>query len=693
MKFSPFDLDHQITRHNLSEGTSLKRNDFDFLRALLPESIRAFKSALDLFKHSTRLGAESISSKEALFLDTTIKQLCEKDYKEAHFSVYQIDKLPQKNNQSNLHYEQQQLLKNSEFWTEIQSNPNYFHNKNRLLPLKNQWLSNATHYASHNLDALWFVSNNIADFFENYYKIAMAEYQQFRRKLPKIIASDYKDYLENEMKKLIEFRTELCQIMLLKLQLASAQNDVTYGDLIYYTTLFLHNNGLCVQEFGLQSRKYDLSPNYFQSFLDYILRNGNETQQQSLCNLSLFRCDNEYIAWRNKKSILLVPVSFYNRKLVPDSEPWFPSLFPNRHFRYQFIEKNVWLFSSIRFLSKHPIEINRLNELLSHLQSIEKKLEESNAEIEERKFNVIQKFIHYYTVIFTLEWSSYFVESKINITIKKISILEKIFSHHKAQSKNTLDFTIIDKLILEITRFMSENTLPIEECEKFHVIKSKFIESKQTLALATSKKTDDLTESPLCTNPFGDKKTVQPLLKPAPSTNPFDTPILAPHSVDSSLFDLITKIKLMEIDKDNFDEMIGGISHTMMSLQNQISSINQQALEAANNELFRQLIKHCTIIKSQSEYERYHTKFIALEQLLLKYSPEHITSRITDLIALRENKHFWFLYQIKCKSYIASFENEKITFASNLIAHSALFNSQPAIQHDEPSAPHETLTQ
>lgn len=693
MKFTPFDLDYQITRHNLTEGTALKRNDFDFLRVLAPESICAFKSSLDLFKHSTRLGAESFTSKEALFLDTVIKQLCDKDYQEAHFSVYQPGEPPQKNNQSNLHYEQQQLLKNSEFWSEILSNPNFLRNKDRLLPLKNQWLSNVTHYASHNLDALWFVSNNIADFFENYYKIAIAEYQKFRRKIPKTIASDYKDYLENEMKKVIEFRTELSQIMLLKLQLASAQNDVTYGDLIHYTTLLLHNNELSVQEFGPQSRKHELSPKYFQSFLGYILRYGNETQQQSLSNLSLFQCDNEYIAWRNKKAILLVPVSFYNRKLVPESEPWFPSLFPNRHFRYQFIEKNVWLFSSIRFLSKHPIEINRLNEILSHLQSIEKKLEEANTEIEERKFNVIQKFIHYSTVLFTLEWSGFFVESKINVAIKKISILEKIYNHYKKPSQKTPDFSIIENLISEISRFISDNTLPTEECEKFHVIKSKLLECKKTTALTTSKKTDDLTDSRLSTNPFGDKKTVQPPLKPAPPTNPFDTPILAPHPVDSSLFDLITKIKLMEIDKENFEEMIDGISNTMMSLQNEISSINHQTLESANKELFGQLIKYCTSLNSQTEYERFHNKFIAVEQLLLKYSPEYITSRITDLIAIREKKHFWFLYQIKCKSYIASFENEKITFASNLIANSALFNSQPAIQHDEPSAPHETLTQ
>lgn len=489
MKFSPFDLDHHTTRHNLTEGTTLKRSDFDFLRALSPECIRAFKSALDLFKHSRNLGAESFSSKEANFLDTVIKQLYDKDHEGAHFSVYQLNETPKTNNLHPWYLEQQKQLKNQGMWNEILSNPNSSRETNKLLPLKQQWLSDETHYASHNADALWFVANNIADFFEQYHRYAASEYRQHRRKIPKIISSDYEDYLENERKKIIDFRIELSQVMLIRLQLAAATNNITYGDHIHYTTQFLHNTGLVIQDFEIpQAQRNDLSPEYFQKFIGYILKNGNDTQRLSLCNLGIFTCDDEYIAWRNNKSMILVPASFYKRRLVPDSEPWFPGIFVYRNFRYQFMEKNLWLFSSLRSLSKHPVEIDRISEILEHLKALEGKLETANKEMLDKNFSGLQKFFHYYTVIFTVEWSSYFTESNIDITKKKISILEKIFSHYEDKKNLGGDLKAILQLINEITRSIHTTTISQEDCERFYVVKSKLLEIKKSITTPPNQK-------------------------------------------------------------------------------------------------------------------------------------------------------------------------------------------------------------
>lgn len=683
MKFLPFDLDNHIFRHNISEGTTHKPSDFDYLRALSPECILAFKSALDLFKNSIKLGPNSFGSKEAIFLETVISQLCDKDHPEARFTAYQIEDLP-KNNQHFMHYDLQKQLKDSNLWSKILSNSYPMHEKNRLLSLKQLWLSDSTHYASHNTDALWFVANNLADFFEHYYIYAFAEYQSYQRKLPKLISVEYGDYLEREKKKIIEFRTELSQVMLQRLQLAAATNDVTYGDHIHYTTLFLHHNSSFTQDFGLPSKRNDLSPEYFQKFIDYILKNGNASQLQSLSNLGLFRCDDEYISWSNKKSILLVPASFYKRKLVPDSAPWFPRLFPNRHFRYQFMEKNVWLFSSLRSLQKHPIDADRIPQFRAHLKSLEQKLEESHSEIQTKKFSGIKKILHYYTVIFTAEWSSYFMESKTCILLKKISILETILNDYKNKQSLNVDFNIISDIIKEISKSIHDNNIPPKECEKFYVTKSKLLEIKSSPTTQVTTKTS--------TNPFGEKRSENTPPKPTPSTNPFDTPHSTLQKVDNSLFELINNINLISLDEENFNKTISALNITMKSKEDENSTDSLQTLTSANEELFRQLVKHCANLKTHSEYEKYHDKFVAIEQILSSYSPEHIQSRIKDLIALRSSKNFWFLYQLKCRSYIASFENET-SIASKLIAHSVVFNSKTTVKHDEPVAPLETLKQ
>lgn len=705
MKFAPFDLDLKIKWYNYSENKTTTRSHFSFLRALSPEMIKAFNLALILYKYSRNFGAESFSSKEAVFLETVISQLQDKEFQDSHFSEYKLDEDSTKTGPNSWHLQQQKILKDQSVWNDILSTTSKPQERTRLNSLRELWRSNATHYACHSNDALWFVSNNIAGFFEKYYSHAESEYRWYRRKIPHEVSIEYQEYLENEKSKMAKLRIELCQAMLLRLQLAAATNNITYGDHIHYTSQFIHHNALYDFEFGQPSQINTISPEHFQHFVQHILKNGDETQQTALCNLGLFKCDDEYIAWRNSKSLLLVPKTFHKRKLVPNSQPWFPRIFYYRNFRYEFMEKNVWLFSSIRTLQKYPIGIDNLIETINHIKSMEIKLGEANSEIQKIQLGTFQSFLHHSTSLFILEWIDYFTDAQINITKKKIAILIKLYGHYEEHKTLNIDFKIISQLIHEVSESITNIPLSVQETEKFHIAKANLLRIKCEIISAPHKKSSHAmptTQSCRTTqskstyhpsNPFCEKHTEKNLPNSTATNNPFDESFAAPPKTDSSLFALIFNIKLFEMEPANFDKLISEVSTTMQAKLQEKSPESEQAIEKTNNELFKQLINHCTNLKSHSEYEKYQEKFIALEQLLLRYPPKHIQERIQYLASLRDRKNFWFLYQLKCRSYIASFENKNGDMATNLITNSALFTLKPVKKHDEPPAPHEILSQ
>jgi hypothetical protein len=698
MKFLPFDLDQHLLRYNQTEETSLKRNDFEFLRALSPESIHSFTLATELLKKSSSLGIQPLMGSESNFLDNVKTQLTDKDYQGVRFSIYKLGEFIGKNDLQAWYIEQQRRLSNPDLWDQIASNPKANRVKKPLIALKNQWLSEQAQYSGHNISALWFVANNIVDFFENYYRYAELEFRQHRSKIPQALKESYETYLSNAKKSLYEFRNDLCQAMLIRLQLATASGNITYNDHVHYTANWLLNTGLISQQHGLpRSQRNDLTPHFFHQLITYIIQHGSETHKESICKLSLFACDGDYIAWRNKTSLILVPTVFYERKLVPESAPWFPRLFINRYFRYHFFEKNLWLFSSLRSLSRYPIVINRIDNVIDHLKIIEGNLNEASTEIQAKKFVGIQRLIHYKTILFTHEWSEYQREAKISLATKKIAIIHSIHQHIAAHKTIGLDYDKIKSLLYEVSEALAIIHMPQDQCEQFYFFKSELL---CFLSATTSATTTDSAQSTESKNPFGERPasteaaqtqaSTNPFGERPLSTNPFDAPSELPATTDNTLIELLSNLKLMELDKDNFEEMMSSITRSMKAIYNLNSSIKQRALQNAIEKVFTHYLKKCAALNTMSDYEKYHDKFLAIEQLLVTFSADHIKTRVQAITELRQKPDYWFVFQLKCRSYLASFQ---VKIAPYLIANSVVLNSQQDAKQHEPTTPHESLTQ
>ena len=74
--------------------------------------------------------------------------------------------------------------------------------------------------------------------------IGAAEFRQHRSKIPQALKESYETYLSNAKKSLYGFRSDLCQAMLIRLQLATASGNISYNDHIHYTANWLLNMGV-----------------------------------------------------------------------------------------------------------------------------------------------------------------------------------------------------------------------------------------------------------------------------------------------------------------------------------------------------------------------------------------------------------------------------------------------------------------
>jgi hypothetical protein len=145
----------------------------------------------------------------------------------------------------------------------------------------------------------------------------------------------------------------------------------------------------------------------------------------------------------------------------------------------------------------------------------------------------------------------------------------------------------------------------------------------------------------------------------------------------------------MILDLDNFQEMISSIKKAMASLMQSKEPREQKVLKTAIDKIFNQYLKKYASLDSLSEYEKFQEKFLAIETLLLAFADEHIRTRIQSIVDCRQQPNYWFAVQLKCRSYLASYQQKLAPF---LIANSVVLNVKSPTQNNETTRPQTILT-
>ena len=682
MKFMPFDLDHHLKLYNLSSPTPKTRQDFDFLQALNENSTTTLALATELLHKSAHLGAQLSTDTRISLFDDVVSQMNSRNYQGVRLSLKKLAQLIEADNLQSWYIEQHRRLSSPDLWEQINTSSMTKNVKTQIVNLKGQWTSAQAKYSAHSVSALCFSAETIVRLLENYYYFSRVEYRIHRHRIPKMLRKAYKEYLINAQERLSELKQDFCQNMLLRLQLAAASGDISYNDHIHYTGEFLDKHKLIKQQRGLPSyRRTDLSSKHFQLFLRYIIRSGTETQKEALKKISVFSNDENYVGWQNEETMILTPKPFYDKGLVPQSPPWLPSLFKQRYFRYHFMEKNVWLLSSLRLLEKKPLADRDIAYTLKHLKEIEAKLEQANQEIETNTVSGISRLFQYSTLLFKHEWSQYFQETQTMLLKFKIAFVTSV--HHDLSRHNAtfLEQNPLTKTLDEVTASLSKIHLPAQQCESFFMVKAALLSKQSSAACRLTP-----TENPRRTsnNPFD--RSVSDSAS-TPSTNPFDPPPKEASSlekVDTTLFDLLNNLRLMELDLANFQEMMSSITKAMTLLSQTKLPKEAKLLKQALDKIFTQYLKKYASLSSFSDYEKYHEKFLSIEQLLLAFSDDHIRTRIQSIIDCRQQPQYWFFVQLKCRSYLASYQPK---IAPYLIANSVVLNDKGPSRDNEPTIP------
>lgn len=685
MTFLPFDLDHHLEQYNQQTQTPKTRQDYAFLQALSPESVKALALANDLLQKSSSLSAIPREIAGLTLLEKVKTQLNENDYKGARASLNEISLFIENDDLQSWYIEQQRRLSNPDLWEQIRSNPKTNRLKNRLAELENQWLSPSAEYSAHSISALWFVANNITALYENYHRFATLELKTHRYRLPRLIRTAYETHLKNEKTHLKQFKETLCQAMLNRLQVASESGDITNNDAIQSTAQWLAKNKLIKQQHGLPtSRRHDLTPEHFEQFVTYINQFGSEQQIKSLPTLAIFSSNDQFTTLQSDKSIVIVPAELVRRNLVPSSRPILYRLFENRYFRFDFFQKNLWLFCSLRNLAQFPMMTLTLEQSVNHIRLIGEKLSQANQEIQGKNFRGISRLINYKTILLKQAWQPIMAEVEAVLLKKKIESIKILHTKVKKSDSSFFVDHFILTLLDEITEALAHIHLPPKECEDFYAIKTDFLNTKIPLldlpgVSPQEEYSQEFQEEPEATLP--DESQDQP------STNPFDVDVkptnTIPTAPDRTVFGLLNNIKLLELDTANLQEMISGVKSSIKANQLKQHPSDISRLHNLLDKFFIEYLQKSVSLKTLKDYEEYRERLILVEDFLQVYGADHIKTRIEALTEIREKPNASFLLQLKCRSYLASYQQK---IAPYLIANSVILKSERTLAQAEPLA-------
>lgn len=741
MPFLPFDLDHHLAAYNETARTPRKREDFNFLQALLPESTNALGLANELSQKSAQLSTLPHAIDSNAVFEEVKEQITQNDYQGVRVSLNKIGEFIENDDLQSWYIEQQRRLSNPDLWEQIIATPRTQRLNKQILTLREHWLSAQAGYSAHSISALWFVGNNIVGLYDNYYRFATLEFRLHRFKMPKELRQAYESYLVEAQSSLQQFKETLCQAMLDRLQLATKSGDITYNDYIHSTAHWLVENKLIMQQNGLpQTKRNDLTPEYFHKFTDYINRFGNPSQQKNLDNLGLFSSNDNYTAWRSQDSVMLAPSALINKQLIPKSEPWFPRLFENRYFRYQFIQKNLWLFSSLKTLNDYPINRNSINHTINHFRMIDERLEFANQEIQEKKILGLNRILHHKTVLFTNEWPKIMLDAQTALLQRKIDFIRGIHQQLIRDGAVLFDDNLIRPLLEEITGLLAQIHLPQQQCEQFYLLKAALLDSTLSatvpltvpgsepnqappLAHASAPDAENLARSTPAqdeaqTGPDADADIdahspasiplVPRNIPPAPSNNPFDNneaqnmnrasnapaatnnPFVnaeaenvepVPPRFDHAILELVNNLKLIDLDLVNFHEMISSIKHSIKAIRSSQQLDDHQLANNCLDKIFTQYLQKCISLKKPADYEKCREKLSTIEELLSAYAPNYIKMRVQAITEIRQQPNYWFIFQLKCRSYLASCQQKLTPY---LVANSVILKPENTATRTQP---------
>jgi hypothetical protein len=743
MPFLPFDLDHHLAAYNETARTPRKREDFNFLQALMPESTNALGLANELSQKSAQLSTLPHAIDSNTVFEEVKEQITQNDYQGVRISLNKIGEFIENDDLQSWYIEQQRRLSNPDLWEQIIATPRTKRLNKQILTLRDHWLSAQAGYSAHSISALWFVGNNIVSLYDNYYRYATLEFRLHRFKIPKELRQVYEAYLVEAQSSLQQFKETLCQAMLDRLQLATKSGDITYNDYIHSTAHWLVENNLIMQQNGLPATKRnDLTPEYFHKFTDYINRFGNPNQQKNLDNLGLFSSNDNYTAWRSQDALMLAPSALINKQLIPKSEPWFPRIFENRYFRYQFIQKNLWLFSSLKTLNEYPLNRNSINHTINHFRMIDERLELANQEIQEKKFLGLNRILQHKTVLFTNEWAKIMLDAQTELLQRKIDFIRVIHQQLIRDGAVLLEDNLIRPLLEEITGLLAQIHLPQQQCEQFYLLKAALVAN--TLSTTASVAVPgsgpnqapplghapaaDAENAPRATlaqdeaeaqiGPYADtdidarSTAANPLLPRniplPPSNNPFDNnesenrhratntrpasnnPFVnaeaeniepAPPRFDHAILELVNNLRIIDLDLVNFHEMIGRIKQSVKAIRSSQQLSDHQLANNCLDKIFTQYLQKCISLKKPTDYEKCREKFSTIEELLSAYAPNYIKDRVQAIREIPQQPNYWFLFQLKCRSYLASCQQKLTPY---LVANSVVLKAENTVTRTQP---------
>lgn len=236
--------------------------------------------------------------------------------------------------------------------------------KTQLNQLKMFWQRNSeTNHLSY--EALLVIKEDILPTLEHFNQLCVLERKYHRGSLPKKVSELLKAYQKEVRAYINSLRNQVCDAMLVRLQVISKSNNIYQGDVNFYLVNRLSHLGINLSE--AINRKYKiLTQQQFVTFHHYVNQYGTQQQKISLRRLPWFENDQQFSVSESCGQLTIMPSIPPIKNRAFSLLPWLEKFFDWFNGEQNYFDTKFHLLAQIRLQEKNNhIEQCSLESLLT----------------------------------------------------------------------------------------------------------------------------------------------------------------------------------------------------------------------------------------------------------------------------------------------------------------------------------------
>lgn len=562
---------------------------------------------------------------------------------------------------------QRKQLNEPLFWENLYQDNLNKQLKYKTSTLKNRWVKyqRLAHFSS---SALLEIAQKILPLFENYSEMVRNELEYYRKNLSASFLRTAGVYLVNLNKEIQKERQELCENMLLRLQIIS-ESGLAYFDepILYFKLKLTAHNVNQYQKEMLSHISHQFKEQDFLKFHHYILKHGSNKQIDELFSCLWLQNNQDYLVRKNFDTALIIPKDLQHH--IKDN--MISRIFSGFNFFKSILQKNFVLLSQIRLLDNMPksnfnLQNFDLESNWQYLQSITQTIIKQYNYIDEKiPKSFFARFFLKDRLRFLNDWKIFLRQQHHKVFQKKIAYANSVSEQIKTRILFNLDNSLLTSSHFseDLQNFINDMQNDINHLDMNKESSSTWEQSLQlfncvinknfsNLELPTTKDSHAINDAHEQTQNYAAQEEKQENIFAMKDFSEYKS---LPNEIQEILIRAGSDLKPPKYE--SFSLLLNQLNDALTNTKSE-DCFNKKNIKPFISNIFLNYLKIATEFLSFEELLQFH-ETSKINLFFESFAPAYIRKRFIDLNKSC-NRTDWVIFQTKCHATMASLDDPKM---------------------------------